>query len=101
MSLANKLVLIYAFSQSVPLPQEKFKFITPKSTNRKDFLEEAKSGAFNGCDACLRTFDSVSITDSIDRELIQALPRSIRFISHLGESFPYSAGKSVDLWPLT
>lgn len=58
--------------------------VVPTATNREEFLAEARSGAFEGCVAVLRTFDSVKITGLIDRELVEALPKSLRFLSHLG-----------------
>ncbi|SPQ23940.1 32b52c10-8356-4efb-826a-a69afccd1af0 [Thermothielavioides terrestris] len=61
--------------------------LTPRSTNRADFLEEAASGAFDGCIAAYRTFDSFSVTGKIDGELLEALPRSLRFICHNGAGY--------------
>jgi hypothetical protein len=60
---------------------------TPKSTNRADFLEEAASGAFDDCVAAYRTFDSFEVTGKIDGELLDALPRSLRFICHNGAGY--------------
>ncbi|KAK3292062.1 uncharacterized protein B0H64DRAFT_405521 [Chaetomium fimeti] len=60
---------------------------TPKSTNRADFLEEAASGAFDGCVAAYRTFDSFEVTGKIDGELLDALPRSLRFVCHNGAGY--------------
>ncbi|KAH6856984.1 D-isomer specific 2-hydroxyacid dehydrogenase [Chaetomium sp. MPI-CAGE-AT-0009] len=60
---------------------------TPKSTNRADFLEEAASGTFDGCVAAYRTFDSFEVTGKIDGELLDALPRSLRFICHNGAGY--------------
>lgn len=61
--------------------------LTPKSTNRADFLEEAASGAFDDCVAAYRTFDSFEVTGKIDGELLDALPRSLRFICHNGAGY--------------
>jgi len=58
--------------------------LSPKSTNRADFIEECKSGAFEGIVAALRTFPSVSITGRIDEELVSYLPTSIKFLCHIG-----------------
>ncbi|KAK0741948.1 D-isomer specific 2-hydroxyacid dehydrogenase [Apiosordaria backusii] len=61
--------------------------LTPKSTNRADFLQEASSGAFDGCVAAYRTFDSFEVTGKVDAELLQAMPRSLRFICHNGAGY--------------
>ncbi|KAL2259884.1 hypothetical protein VTK26DRAFT_6296 [Humicola hyalothermophila] len=61
--------------------------LTPRSTNRADFLEEASAGAFEGCVAAYRTFDSFEVTGRIDAELLQTLPRSLRFICHNGAGY--------------
>lgn len=61
--------------------------ITPKSQNRKDFIEESKTGAFDGVIAAYRTFDSVTITGLIDEELVASLPKSLKFIAHNGMLF--------------
>ncbi|AEO55628.1 hypothetical protein MYCTH_109533 [Thermothelomyces thermophilus ATCC 42464] len=61
--------------------------VTPKSTNRAAFLEEASSGAFDGCIAAYRTFESFDVTGRVDSELLGALPRSLRFICHNGAGY--------------
>lgn len=60
---------------------------TPKSSSRADFLEECKSGAFDGCVAAYRTFGSFSITGMIDEEVVSVLPKSLKFICHNGMRF--------------
>ncbi|KAK1826056.1 Glyoxylate reductase 1 [Podospora conica] len=61
--------------------------VTPKSTNRHGFLSESSSGAFDGCVAAYRTFQSVAVTGRIDAELLDVLPRSLRFICHMGAGY--------------
>ncbi|KAG7288229.1 hypothetical protein NEMBOFW57_007759 [Staphylotrichum longicolle] len=61
--------------------------LTPSSTNRAGFLEEAASGAFEGCLAAYRTFDSFQTTGKVDAELLDVLPRSLRFICHNGAGY--------------
>lgn len=61
--------------------------MTPRSTHRAAFLEEARGGAFDGCVAAYRTFDSVEVTGRIDGELLDALPSSLRFICHNGAGY--------------
>ncbi|KAF4977694.1 hypothetical protein FDECE_18323, partial [Fusarium decemcellulare] len=57
----------------------------PKSATRPAFIEECKSGAFDGITATYRNFQSVSITGRVDAELLDALPKSLKFICHNGE----------------
>ncbi|KAK4121624.1 hypothetical protein N657DRAFT_692143 [Parathielavia appendiculata] len=64
--------------------------ITPQSTNRASFLEEARSGAFDGCVAAYRTFDSFEVTGKIDGELLDAFGEqrsSLRFVCHNGAGY--------------
>ncbi|KAL7793660.1 D-isomer specific 2-hydroxyacid dehydrogenase [Trichoderma ceciliae] len=61
--------------------------IQPKATNRADFIAESKSGAFDGISVTYRTFDSVGITGKIDSELLDALPKSIKFLCHNGAGY--------------
>jgi hypothetical protein len=61
--------------------------VTPISKNREEFIEECKSGAFDGVVAAYRTFDSVTITGRIDSVLVESLPKSLKFIAHNGMSF--------------
>ncbi|KAJ4300640.1 glyoxylate reductase [Collariella sp. IMI 366227] len=58
----------------------------PTATNRPSFLAEARSGAFNGCVAAYRTFDSISVTGRIDAEPIRPAP-TLRFICHNGAGY--------------
>lgn len=60
--------------------------IKPQSTNRKDFIQECKSGKLDGVVAAYRTFASISITGFIDEELVNALPDSWRYLAHNGKS---------------
>ena len=61
--------------------------VSPKSTNREDFIKECKSGAFDGVKAAYRTFNSVSITGNIDGEVCEVLGKKgagLKFLSHNG-----------------
>lgn len=60
--------------------------VKPESTNRQDFIRECKSGKLDGVVAAYRTFASISITGHIDEELVNALPKSLRYLAHNGES---------------
>ena len=60
--------------------------VTPKATNREEFLKEARSGAFDGVKAAYRTFSSVSITGRIEGEVCEELgEKGLRFLCHNGE----------------
>lgn len=61
--------------------------ITPKATNREEFIAECKSGRFDDVVAAYRTFPSVSITGIFDEELVQAIPKSLRFLAHNGAGY--------------
>lgn len=62
--------------------------VESKSTNRKDFIQECKSGKLDGVVAAYRTFPSVSITGVWDEELVQALPDSFKMVAHNGKPDP-------------
>lgn len=61
--------------------------LTPTSTNRADFLQECRSGAFDNIKAAYRTFSSASITGPWDQELIAALPLTLEFVAHNGAGY--------------
>ncbi|KAL9104100.1 MAG: hypothetical protein Q9163_000902 [Psora crenata] len=62
--------------------------ITPKSTNPKDFLEECRSGAFDGVKAAYRTFASVDITGRVEGEVVEALRKAgLTFLCHNGAGY--------------
>ncbi|WEW60725.1 glyoxylate reductase [Emydomyces testavorans] len=61
--------------------------VKPRSTNRKDFIEECRSGSLDGVVVAYRTFGSVSITGLIDEELVNALPKSMKCLAHCGSGY--------------
>ncbi|KAF4988704.1 hypothetical protein FGRMN_9597 [Fusarium graminum] len=61
--------------------------IKPKSTGRAAFIEESKSGAFDGIKAIYRTNDCVNKTGLFDAELLSLLPKSLKFICHNGAGY--------------
>ncbi|RFU35997.1 hypothetical protein B7463_g381, partial [Scytalidium lignicola] len=61
--------------------------IEPKARNRADFIAECKSGAFDQVLVAYRTFASVDITGFIDQELVDVLPKSLKFITHNGAGY--------------
>ena len=56
----------------------------PESRNREDFIKECQSGKLDGVVVAYRTFGSVAITGLIDEELVNALPKSLRYLAHCG-----------------
>lgn len=61
--------------------------ITPKSTNREDFIKECRSGAFRGVKAAYRTFNSVSITGKFEGEVCEVLGKKgagLKYLAHNG-----------------
>lgn len=58
--------------------------VKPTATNRVEFIEECQGGKFDGVVAAFRTFASTELTGSVDKELLQALPKSLLFLSHCG-----------------
>lgn len=61
--------------------------VRPESTDRASFLQEARSGAFDGCTVAYRTFESFDITGKVDEEMLSALPQSLRYICHNGAGY--------------
>ncbi|KAI5290556.1 hypothetical protein KEM54_001193 [Ascosphaera aggregata] len=57
--------------------------------SRSEFLEEARSGKFNGCVAAFKTFFSTKVTGVIDKEVVEALPKEFRFLSLHGAGYDY------------
>ncbi|EMD00911.1 hypothetical protein BAUCODRAFT_29293 [Baudoinia panamericana UAMH 10762] len=60
--------------------------VEPQAKNRAEFLEECTSGKFDGVVAAYRTF-ATDVTGLWDEELINALPKSLTFCSHLGAGY--------------
>ncbi|KAH8653207.1 D-isomer specific 2-hydroxyacid dehydrogenase [Tricladium varicosporioides] len=60
--------------------------IVVKSTNRSDFLAEAKSGAFDGVVTAFRSFTSMSITGQFDSEILSSIP-TLRFLCQNGAGY--------------
>lgn len=61
--------------------------IKPTSTNRDDFLQECRDGKLDGVVAAYRTFGSFSITGRIDEEVVNALPKSMKYLAHCGAGY--------------
>lgn len=61
--------------------------VTPKATNREEFIKECQDGKLDGVVAAYRTFKSISITGRFDEELCKVLPKSWKFLSHCGAGY--------------
>ena len=59
--------------------------VYPKSTDRTTFIEESKSGAFDGIQAIYRSNKTYSLAGNFDAELLDSLPKTLRFICHNGK----------------
>jgi D-3-phosphoglycerate dehydrogenase len=55
--------------------------------NREDFIKEAKSGAFDDVLIVYRTSYSFSVSGQFDDEILKALPKSLKFICHVGSGY--------------
>ncbi|KAF2868199.1 D-isomer specific 2-hydroxyacid dehydrogenase [Massariosphaeria phaeospora] len=54
---------------------------------REDFLSKCRKGDFDGVYAMYRSNDSNSITGNFNEELLDALPKSLKFICHNGAGY--------------
>lgn len=54
---------------------------------RQDFIGKCKAGAFDGIHALYRSNDSNQYTGNFDDELLDALPKTLRFICHNGAGY--------------
>jgi len=59
----------------------------PEGGSRDDFLSTCKSGAFDGIFALYRSNDSNKVTGNFNDELLDALPKSLKFICHNGAGY--------------
>ncbi|RSL61720.1 hypothetical protein CEP54_006087 [Fusarium duplospermum] len=59
----------------------------PGVETRAEFLEKCRQGGFDGVVVLHRMYHSVTVTGLIDEELIQALPKSVKFICHTGAGY--------------
>ncbi|KAI1312181.1 D-isomer specific 2-hydroxyacid dehydrogenase [Xylaria venustula] len=62
--------------------------ITPKANNRQEFIEECKSRTLDGVLViCDRAPSSLAVTGRFDKELIYALPQSVKYLCHNGAGY--------------
>jgi glyoxylate reductase len=57
------------------------------SGNREDFISRCKKGEFDGVYALYRSNDSNPITGDFNAELLDALPKSLKYICHNGAGY--------------
>jgi glyoxylate reductase len=55
--------------------------------SRDEFLSKCRSGAFDGVFAVYRSNDSNAVTGNFNDELLDALPKSLKFICHNGAGY--------------
>ena len=52
--------------------------------NREDFISKCKSGEFDGVHALYRSNDSNPLTGDFNAELLDVLPKSLKYVCHNG-----------------
>ncbi|KAF3801842.1 putative 2-hydroxyacid dehydrogenase UNK4.10 [Colletotrichum gloeosporioides] len=66
---------------------EHAQLVKTQSTSRKEFLIELRSGKLDGVVAiCDRAPYSLAVTGKFDEELVQGLPKSVKYICHNGKN---------------
>ncbi len=55
--------------------------------SREHFLSQCRAGAFDGVVALCRSNESNAITGNFDDELLEALPKSLKYICHNGAGY--------------
>lgn len=61
--------------------------LTPKATTREDFMKESRAGGFDGAVAMYR--GPKTVAGKFDAEMVDAFPKSLRFICYAGELVYY------------
>lgn len=57
------------------------------SGSREEFIEKCKSGDFDDVVGIYRSNESTSVTGPFNKELVAALPRSLKYIAHNGAGY--------------
>jgi lactate dehydrogenase-like 2-hydroxyacid dehydrogenase len=55
--------------------------------SREDFISKLKSGEYDDVVAIYRSNDSTSVTGPFNKELVQSLPKSLKYITHNGAGY--------------
>ena len=58
-----------------------------RSGSREDFLSKCKAGEFDNVVGLYRSNESVSVTGPFDQELVDALPKSLKYVAHNGAGY--------------
>ncbi|GAB7341927.1 hypothetical protein MBLNU457_g0234t1 [Dothideomycetes sp. NU457] len=58
-----------------------------RTGSREDFLSKLKSGEYDGVEAIYRSNESTSISGKFDKELVDLLPQSLKYICHNGAGY--------------
>jgi glyoxylate reductase len=58
-----------------------------RSGTREEFLEKCKSGEYDNVVGIYRSNESTSVTGPFNKELVGALPRSLKYIAHNGAGY--------------
>ncbi|KAK4923686.1 glyoxylate reductase [Elasticomyces elasticus] len=61
--------------------------VKAESKDRESFIKDCKDGKYDGVVAAYRTFNSISMTGRFDEELVNALPKSWKYLSHNGAGY--------------
>jgi len=59
--------------------------------SREEFLSKLKSGEYDGVEAIYRSNESTSISGKFDKELVELLPKTVKYICHNGPSILFIA----------
>jgi D-3-phosphoglycerate dehydrogenase len=74
--------------------------VQPTAKNRAEFIQECRDGKLDGVVAAYRTFASAKITGLIDEELVNVLPKSLKYLSHCGMLFKMASGAIFVITPV-
>lgn len=66
--------------------------VEPRARSRTEFIDECRGGTLENVLIIYRTFESVDMTGRMDKELVTALPTSVKFVCHNGASSYLLAG---------
>lgn len=58
-----------------------------ESGTREDFISRCKKGEYDDVVVIYRSNDSTVVTGPFDKELIEALPKSLKYITHNGAGY--------------
>ncbi|KAL7619445.1 hypothetical protein AAE478_009984 [Parahypoxylon ruwenzoriense] len=65
----------------------KYKILEFRRGTREEFLANCRNGTYDGVRGCYRSNQSTAMTGPFNRELVDALPESWKFIAHNGAGY--------------